>query len=89
MYILELRERGYCVVNTDSIAFGTSGSHILLAQISPRSRAEMLRARKREGRRKEIKQDKLPIMIAFIIHLIMTSVTSLVLSQASHIPHFI
>lgn len=35
----------------------------------------MLRARKRERRRKEIKQDKLPIVIAFIIiHLIMTSV---------------
>lgn len=75
-------------MNTDSIAFGTSGSHILLAQISTRSRAEMLRARKREGRRKEIEQDKLPITIAFIIHLIMTSIMSLVLSQASHIPDF-
>ena len=58
-----------------------------LARTSTFSGVEMLRGR-REGGREDIKHDNLSIMIAFIIHLIVTSMMSLVLSQASHSPGF-
>ena len=48
-YIPELREGGDCVVKTDSVASGTSGSHILLAWLSTLSRVEMLRGRREGG----------------------------------------